>query len=140
MKEVIEFLEELPEEKWETMVNKSWNVKDVVAHLIAWNYEAAREILRVYTEGGEPWFMGTDKVDEFNSRAVEKYKDFSVEELVSELQRSDDEAEKAIHKCGAENLRSRSAFKWLFESDTKKPHSIKHLEQIKEALGKKCVN
>lgn len=135
MKEVIEYLENLPEVKWETVVGQNWNVKNVVAHLIAWNYEAASEIGRVYVEGGEPWFMGTDKVDEFNANAVEKYKDFSSEELVSELKKSDLMVEKAIEKCGEENLKSRPAFKWLFESDVKKPHSIKHLDKIKEVLG-----
>lgn len=135
MRKVIEYFEKLPEEKWEVAVGSNWNIKDVVAHLIAWNYEAASEIERVYEEGGEPWFMGTDKVDEFNANAVQKYTDFSPEELVAELKKSDIEVEKAIEKCGEDNLRNRPAFKWLFESDTKKPHAVKHLDKIKETLG-----
>lgn len=135
MEEVIKYLEELPEEKWETKVGKSWNVKNVVAHLIAWNYEAAKEIERVYRESGEPWFLNAENYDDFNAKAVAKYKGFSKKQLIKKLKESDREVDKAVEKCGRENLINKPGFKWLFETD-RKPHSVQHLDKIKEALEK----
>jgi hypothetical protein len=135
MDEVIQFLQNLPEEKWTTKVNENWTIKEVVAHLVAWNYEEARVIPETLETGKSPWFFGAENVDDFNAEAVAKYQKFLVKELLNELSKSENELNGVIEKYGEENLRNRPGFKWLFTAPGKKAHSVKHLDQIKEVLG-----
>ena len=78
-------------------------LKNVVAHLIAWNYEATREINRFSKEGGQPRYLNSERnYDDFNAKAVEKYMNLSKIELVAELSKSETEVREAIKKCGQE--------------------------------------
>lgn len=71
------------------MIDDNWTVKDVVAHIVAWDSNAidnAGFLIR-----GETKKVRTHDEDDFNRAAVGKYKDFSDEVVVGELHRVTDE-------------------------------------------------
>ena len=134
MKEMIEFLENLPEGKWETKVNKDWNIKDVIAHLIAWNYESIRVIPSAWKTRKNPW-IGIDNYDDFNKIATDRYKDFSSKGLLEELKKSEQLMDELLSHYALKEMKKRSEFNWLFEEGDE-IHSIQHLNQIKKILKK----
>jgi hypothetical protein len=134
MNEPIKFLKNLSPNKWATKVNDHWTIKDVVAHLIGWDEEAVRVIPEVLVSDKDPWFLNVGNYDEFNKKSVLKYEKLRPNELLNKLQEVENILNKVIEKYGAENLKHRSGFKWMFE-ENEESHSMHHLRQIKKALG-----
>ena len=68
----------------------TWTLKDTIAHLAAWNWEAMEEVERVLS--GKPTWPRRyeDKAgeDTFNQEAVEKRKDMSWKEVLNEWDES----------------------------------------------------
>ena len=63
-----------------------WTYKDLVAHVAAWEEEAARR-LRILVAGGDvPNFGGAEAVDAFNARAVAERRLVGPEAIVDELE------------------------------------------------------
>jgi hypothetical protein len=63
-----------------------WTYKDLLAHVAAWEEEAARR-LRIVTAGGEVPDFGSDAaVNAFNARAVEERRLVGPEAIVDELE------------------------------------------------------
>ena len=63
-----------------------WTYRDLLAHVAAWEEEAARG-LRALREGGEIPRFGTDAaVDAFNARAIEERRLVGAEAIVDELE------------------------------------------------------
>ena len=139
MDELIKFLKDLPQDKWATKVNDHWTVKDVVAHLIGWDEEAIQVIPGILASDKDPWFMNVEDYDEFNKKSVLKYEKLRPSELLSRLQEVEKMLSKVIEKYGAENLKHRPGFRWMFE-ENEESHSAQHLRQIKKALEKNYSN
>jgi hypothetical protein len=135
MDELIKFLTNLSRDKWAAKVNDHWTIKDVVAHLIGWDEEAAKVIPEALVSDKDPWFLNIGNYDEFNKKSVLKYEKLTPNELLNKLQEADNILNKVIEKYGADNLKHRPGFKWMFE-ENEESHSIQHLRQIKKALEK----
>lgn len=63
-----------------------WSVKDILAHLAAWNWEQIREIDNVLKD--QPtWndkFKSKEDQDDFNNKAVKKRKNKNIAEIIKE--------------------------------------------------------
>lgn len=54
--------------------DSGWRVKDIIAHLVAWD-EPTAACFRAYADGGESCIQGYQGVDEFNWAEYEKWRD-----------------------------------------------------------------
>lgn len=84
LKKLVSLLSEEQVLKQKTLDN--WSVKDIFAHLAAWNWEAIDEVKRVLKNQATWPARYEDKAgeDEFNRKEVEKRKDKSWEEVLQE--------------------------------------------------------
>lgn len=70
----------------EEKVLGSWTVKDIIAHLSAWNWEQARTIDDLLVDK-KPLWWGLDAAD-FNQREIKKRKDWNLGKIVQEWEES----------------------------------------------------
>ena len=59
-----------------------WTMKDVVAHISAWNWEVVKGIDEGL-QGQKPWYVQADE-DEFNAQTIKKRKNWSWEDVLQE--------------------------------------------------------
>lgn len=81
----------LPEEQvLKQNILGEWSIKDVIAHLAAWNWEAIKEVDRVLKNAATWPARYEDKAgeDEFNRKEVEKRKGMSWEEVLKDWDNS----------------------------------------------------
>lgn len=64
----------------------NWTIKDIIAHLSAWNWEQARAIDDL-SANKKPLWWGLDVTD-FNQREIEKRKDWNLAKIVQEWEES----------------------------------------------------
>jgi hypothetical protein len=84
MEKIIELLTK--EEMLKIRVLGVWSVKDVIAHLSAWNLELTKSI-DIILRNEELWFLNTSDV-EFNKIQITKRKSYSLEEVIEEWKNS----------------------------------------------------
>ncbi len=95
------------EEMLKIRVLDVWSVKDVIAHLSAWNLELAKSI-DIILKNQELWFRNTgDK--EFNKIQITKRKSHSLDEIIEEWQKS--------FKSLIDRINNLSENEWNFQSD-----------------------
>ena len=70
----------------DTAVIDNWVVKDIIAHISAWNWEIAKAIDLVLT-GNTPWYVYQTET-EFNKREIEARRSWSVQQVLEELYKS----------------------------------------------------
>jgi len=128
-----DFFKNLKESDWRIPVTKKWKVKDVLSHLIGWERECAKELVKVFETRSKPWFMATDNYDEFNEKIYQEFKDYSPRVLISELEKWQGILEDGIKKFGEDKIRQMSDMGWVFDEGDD-PHFEHHLSQIKKAL------
>jgi uncharacterized protein (TIGR03083 family) len=141
--ELLELLAGLTDAQWSTKANMDWTVKDVVAHLVGWEKEAAAVLPEQWEAKSPAWFLETSDYAAFNKNSVENYRHFSGARLLEEWRRWRGELSLQVERIGAENLRSRpDLFDWVFSADRlaadergEVGHYVEHLRQIKRALG-----
>lgn len=96
-------------------VQGSWTVKDILAHISAWNWEIITQAERVLS-GTKPWY--TDKTEAvFNKEAVKTRESWSVEKVISEWYES--------FATLISKLESFSEEEWAFELDEEWPEGGK---------------
>jgi len=91
-----------------------WNIKDVLAHLSAWNLELAKSI-DIILRDEELWFRNTGD-EEFNKIQVTKRKSYSLEEIMEEWQNSFKILIDRIEKLSEEEWEFQSKFYWGSEA------------------------
>lgn len=135
-KEFFNLLRSLKKEEWYVKVNSRWAVKDVIAHLVAWEEEAAVCLREAWQTKQKPWFLLTDNFDDFNKRAVNKYKNYSPKQLLERWDFVIRVLDSEIKDIGVGNLRLRpDLFEWVFD-EGEDGHYLEHFQQIKKVLGK----
>jgi uncharacterized damage-inducible protein DinB len=67
-------------------VQGNWTVKDIIAHISAWNWELITQTDFVLS-GKKPWYANVTEA-EFNSRAIRERKSWSLEKILSEWRES----------------------------------------------------
>nr|KXH75488.1 MAG: hypothetical protein AM325_11140 [Candidatus Thorarchaeota archaeon SMTZ1-45] len=63
-------------------VQGDWTVKDIIAHISAWNWELIKQTDLVLS-GKKPWYTDLPEAD-FNKKAVKKRESWSLEKVLSE--------------------------------------------------------
>ena len=142
----ISYLKTLKPEDWEKKATEKWTVKDVVAHMVAWERRDA-EIIPIFweTKKREPWMSTIEEWDEFNAKWVEFYKNYTPEELIVEWELWQKKVTEEINKIGYSNIKSQpDLFDWLLEGGEGSSnvftmneggsHYEHHYKQIKKAV------
>lgn len=130
----LSYCESLTPEDWKKLVNETWTVRDVIAHIVGWEKEAYYELLKAWQSKKEPWFLTTEDYSDFNRRSVEEYKSFSPRQLLQEWRTWQEKLDKAIFAIGESNLRSEpELFSWVFD-EGEGSHYKHHFEQIRRAV------
>lgn len=80
--ELVDFLEKLPAEKWNTPVYPGWTVKDLIAHLSGWA-EYQVNCLQLFVDGAKD--IPKPKVQDRNEESVRKRKKLTTEEIKEEF-------------------------------------------------------
>lgn len=125
--------DKLTPEEWQIKVDDKWTVKDVVAHLIGWSKVVAESLPEAWSTGEQPWFMESEKYDEFNKQNIENYRDFTPEELNQEWGKWEMQTDEEIKKIGARKIRRRKGFEWVLD-EGEDSHYLEHMKQIVAAI------
>jgi len=136
-KDFFRFLKNLKPEDWNKKINDKWTIKDAVAHLVAWERECAICLPMAWEKKENPWFIKTDNYDEFNKRAIQTYKNYLPEELLSEWEKWQNALEKEAEKIGVNNLQSAQfglTFEWFFD-EGENNHYLQHFNEIKKVFS-----
>ena len=64
------------------VVIANWDVKDIIAHISAWNWEIVRQVDDVLVNR-KPWYIDMNEV-RFNKREVEKRESWSIDRVLEE--------------------------------------------------------
>ena len=104
------------EEVLKLKIQKSWNVKDILAHLSSWNIELTK-MVGVVLNDEKPWFVDEHRKtkeleSEFNKIQVIKRKSHSLEEVIDEWQNSFETLIKKIEDLKDEELTYASSYFW----------------------------
>lgn len=131
--DVVSFFNGLKESDWDVFATKKWRVKDLLSHLVGWEREVDRELVKVFETGNEPWFMSVENYDDFNERVYQEFKQYSPKLLISELEMWRDALGKEIRRIGEDKIRQRPRMSWVFDEGGE-PHFEHHMRQVDEAL------
>jgi hypothetical protein len=88
-------------------VQGDWTVKDIIAHISAWNWELIKQANLVLARK-KPWYTDIPEAD-FNNKAVKKRRLWSLEQVILEWRNSFDAL--------MTKLKSFSQEEWKFELD-----------------------
>ncbi|MCA9390566.1 maleylpyruvate isomerase N-terminal domain-containing protein [candidate division WWE3 bacterium] len=78
------------DQKTTILIHDTWTVKDIIAHLAAWNWEVITEIERIL-EDGATWdklYTEAETEDDFNKRMIEQRRHHTLPEVVEEWENS----------------------------------------------------
>lgn len=92
-----------------------WTVKDIIAHISAWNWELIKQANLVLS-GKKPWYTDISEA-EFNEKAVKKRESWTLEKVLSEWRESFDAL--------LERLNEFSQEEWVYELDEEWPEGGK---------------
>jgi len=87
-----------------------WSVKDVIAHISAWNLEIMRSIDEVLQRKA-PWYLNKGETA-FNIAEVEKRRDWSLQEVLDEWESSFDSLTHRIEEITAEEWNIDTGLSW----------------------------
>jgi len=87
-----------------------WSVKDVIAHISAWNLEITRSIDEVLQRKA-PWYLNKGETA-FNIAEVEKRRDWSLQEVLDEWESSFDSLTHRIEEITAEEWNIDTGLSW----------------------------
>ncbi len=118
------------EEMLKIRVLDVWSIKDVIAHLSAWNLELTKSI-DIILKNEELWFLNTgDK--EFNKIQVTKRKSYSLDEITEEWHKSFKSLIDRINDLSENEWNFQSNFYWGSKADYGKyPVTVKSLFEYK---------
>ncbi|HEX8845078.1 MAG TPA: maleylpyruvate isomerase N-terminal domain-containing protein [Pyrinomonadaceae bacterium] len=126
-----EALDGLTEEQaTRTGLNPKWSVKDALAHISAWEIEAARIVREIQEGTWKPQRLNQEMIDEFNRQAVESRREHSMPQVREEFDAAHSDMERLIEALPDEVDESTPAYKYI-EAVTFK-HLTHHAAQIAE--------
>ena len=96
-------------------VQGTWTVKDIIAHISAWNWELITQADLVLS-GKKPWYTDTTEA-EFNEKAVKTRESWSLERILSEWSESFDALLARLNELSQDE--------WSFELDEEWPEGGK---------------
>lgn len=122
---------------------RDWTLKDVLAHISAWNWEEIKAVDIVLTNK-KPWYVGL-KEDEFNQREIDKRKSWSLDKTLKEWRDSFLALIKKLEKVTAKEWNFKTDCVWpngtpltmnsLFDYEYEREgHEGGHAKQIKKVF------
>lgn len=111
-------------------LNPQWSVKDALSHVVAWEKEGARIVTEIQNGTWTPQRLDKQVIDDFNARAVEDRKNFSMPEVRAEFDAAHKEMERVIDSLPFEVEESSPAYKFV-EGVTFRHHTH-HAAQIED--------
>jgi hypothetical protein len=111
-------------------LTEQWSIKDALAHIVAWEIEAARIIKEIQDGTWQPQRMSKELIDEFNRQAVESRRERSYPQVREEFDAAHAEMERIIASLPEEVDESTPIYKYI-EGVTFK-HFAHHGEQIQK--------
>ena len=134
--DIIIFFKNLKKSDWQAPVTYEWQVKDVLSHLVGWERETAKELVKVVKTGNEPWFKRREDFGAINKKIYREFKNYSPAALISELKKWQNTLSKEIKAIDRKRLKELSHININQEFNKGvKLHYKHHLKQIKEALA-----
>ncbi|MDT4895995.1 MAG: hypothetical protein QOH25_1072 [Acidobacteriota bacterium] len=126
-----EALEGLSEEEATRVgLNPNWSIKDALAHISAWEIEAARIITEIQNGTWKPQRLNKEAIDEFNRQAVESRQGDSMPQVREEYDAAHHEMERLLESLPDEVDEATPIYKYV-EAVTFK-HLAHHAAQIEE--------
>ena len=108
-----------------------WSPKQVIAHLIGWDTEAARG-LTLFADGEEEQFIPVTDVNAFNASSVQTREQLSWDTVMSDLAQAHSELQSTIEILQEKNRKSDSGFgRWLI--GRKQDYDL-HRQQLEQWL------
>jgi hypothetical protein len=92
------------------IVMGDWSVKDVIAHITAWNWEIAKSVDDVL-EKKAPWYL-TKGETAFNVAEVERRRDWSLQQVLDEWEKSFDSLTNRIEDITTEEWSFDTGLSW----------------------------
>lgn len=80
----MKLVNQVPTEQRETVLFDQWSLKDILAHIGAWNLWSVQHVGHVIKKENVYW----EGVEEFNQRVVAESKDWKFEEVIKDLNSS----------------------------------------------------
>jgi uncharacterized damage-inducible protein DinB len=99
-------IEQMTNEK----VQGSWTVKDIIAHIAAWNWELIKQTELVLS-GKKPWYADISE-EEFNIKAVRLRESWPLEKVLSEWRESFDSLISRMRELSDEEWTSELEEEW----------------------------
>jgi hypothetical protein len=113
-------------------VSGEWSVKDIVAHVTAWEQEALK-FLPLILEGGRPprYSVTYGSIDAFNARVAEQKRGVSWDELIREMEDTHRRLVDYVRNAPDEELARETRFRRRLGWDSYK-HYPQHEKAIRE--------
>ncbi|MBN1428402.1 MAG: maleylpyruvate isomerase N-terminal domain-containing protein [Anaerolineae bacterium] len=117
--------------------DSGWQVRDVVGHLTAWDYEAAAS-LRAYV-AGKPYQIQTDP-EAFNQQAYQERKELSDEEVLSDFGAAHATFKSTLLTVPPDKMSGQMTFAWGDRGAVSKMiegmifHEDEHRQEIERAV------
>jgi uncharacterized damage-inducible protein DinB len=125
-KKLVEVLNRLKKTQMdEDIILGKWTVKDIIAHISAWNLEITKAINSILNDE-KPWFVDEEELNEteFNKRETQKRKSWSLEKIMEEWQNSFEKLVRRIENLSSSEWEHQADFVW---KNTTIPVSIESL-------------
>jgi len=135
---LLEYCKTLSPEDWEKQVTDKWTVREVIAHMVSWEGEVAKNVRKSFeNEKENPWFFeNDDDFAKFNNESLEFYKNYSVDELLEEWERLEKKVEELVKEIGLDKIRARKDMTWVLD-EKEDSHQNHHFKQIKKVVENK---
>jgi hypothetical protein len=133
-RKILDVVASLPPAAQDEVFLGEWSIKDVLAHLVGWDYtnlEAVKEVLA----GRKPSFFEHHDRDwrSYNARLVEEYKKEDLGELLASVEGSHQKLIAFLQSVPAEEYVRKTRVASLLGAETKDEEE--HYRQIKEFAG-----
>jgi hypothetical protein len=129
---LLNLFESLSYKEWEIKTDSNYTIKELLAQAVAWEEEFAVCLRDSWQTKEKPWFLKTNKYEEFNKAAIRKYQSYNSKELIERWRFVIKVLDSEIRDIGVGNLRvKQELFNWIFDLDNS---YLKYLNKIKKAL------
>lgn len=118
------------EEATRVGLTEQWSIKDALAHIAAWEIEAARIVKEIQDGTWKPRRLNQEQIDEFNRQAVESRRERSFPQVREEFDAAHAEIERVINTLPEEVDEATPAYRYI-EAVTFK-HFAHHGAQIQK--------
>ena len=112
--ELVALINSIPKERLEEKgVETNWSVKDILAHMTAWETKMSNAFGEVLISDDPPdWPITHQAVDELNAKFYEENKDKSLSQVLAEFEASYPKAVAAINALSEDDLFNPDRFYW----------------------------